>query len=72
MLEIDIGGKKVQLDFPEIKARFVVTGIVVVFIAVGLLTSFYTVKADEEGVVLRFGRYEKTESPGLHSKPLGR
>ena len=68
MLEIDIGGKKVQLDFPEIKARFVLTGIVIVFIAVGLLTSFYTVQADEEGVVLRFGRYEKTEAPGLHFK----
>ena len=68
MLEIDIGGKKVQLDFPEIKARFVVTGIVVVFIAVGLLTSFYTVQADEEGVVLRFGSHVKTESPGLHFK----
>ena len=68
MLEIDIGGKKVQLDFPEIKARFVLTGIVIVFIAVGLLTSFYTVQADEHGVVLRFGKYEKTESPGLHFK----
>ena len=68
MLEIDLGGKKVQLNFPEFKASFVVMGIVAFLIAVGLLTSFYTVQADEEGGVLRFGKYEKTESPGRHCK----
>ena len=68
MLEIDLGGKKVQLNAPEFKPGLILMGIVAVFIAVGLLTSFYTVQADEEGVVLRFGKYEKTESPGLHFK----
>lgn len=39
---------------------------------VGLYTSFYTIQPDEEGVVLRFGRYHATTSPGLHLKlPFG-
>ena len=68
MLEIDFGGKKVQLNVPEFKPGLILLGIVVVLTGVGLLTSIYTVQADEEGVVLRFGKYEKTESPGLHFK----
>jgi modulator of FtsH protease HflK len=36
------------------------------------LTSYYTVAADSQGVVLRFGKYLKTVEPGLHFKlPLG-
>ena len=43
---------------------------------VGLLlvawTSYYTVAAESEGVVLRFGKFLKTVEPGLHFKlPLG-
>lgn len=35
-------------------------------------TSFYTVEPDEEAVVIRFGQYLKTNSPGLHFKvPMG-
>jgi membrane protease subunit HflK len=47
-------------------------------LALGLLvlifafTSFYTIGPEEQGVVLRFGRYTKTTDPGLHWKiPLG-
>ena len=43
-----------------------VVGIVVAF------TAFYTIQPDEQGVVLRFGKYLKTTDPGLHFKlPLG-
>lgn len=36
------------------------------------LTSFYSVETDEVGVVLRFGKFHRTEEPGLHTKiPLG-
>ena len=36
------------------------------------LTSYYTVGADSQGVVLRFGRFLKTVEPGLHFKlPFG-
>mgnify|MGYP001169039964 CR=1 FL=1 len=69
MLEIDIGGgKKIQLNFPEIKAKAVLIAMGSILVLVGLLTSVYTVQTDEEGVVLRFGKYQSTQSPGLHFK----
>lgn len=42
-----------------------------VFILLGLITvptMVYTVAADEDAVVLRFGKYDRTEGPGLHFK----
>ena len=37
-----------------------------------LLTSYYTVEAESEGVVLRFGKFLETVEPGLHFKmPFG-
>ena len=69
MLEIPLGGgKKIQLDFPEITTRTVLIGAGLLLALVGGVTSFYTVQADEEGVVLRFGKYQSTQSPGLHFK----
>jgi len=48
---------------------YIIAGI---FIAIGVYTSFYTIQPDEEGVVLRFGRYHDTTQPGLHIKlPFG-
>jgi membrane protease subunit HflK len=35
---------------------------------VGILTSFYTVEADEQAVILRLGKYVSTEESGLHFK----
>jgi len=44
----------------------------ILLIAALWLTSYYTVGADSEGVVLRFGRFLKTVEPGLHFKlPFG-
>lgn len=41
-------------------------------VVIGIYTSFYTIQPDEEGVVLRFGRYSSTSMPGLHLKlPFG-
>ncbi|MAF22273.1 MAG: FtsH protease activity modulator HflK [Roseibacillus sp.] len=69
MLEIDIGGgRKIQLDIPEFKPQIVLIGFAVVGVLVGVLTSIYTIKAEEEGVVLRFGKYQSTQKPGLHFK----
>ena len=46
--------------------------IVIVLVFATLVSSFYTVDADEDAVVLRFGKYVKRTSPGLHLKlPLG-
>ena len=41
-------------------------GIVVFIIASSL--SFFTVKANQEAVILRFGKYNETVGPGLHFK----
>jgi membrane protease subunit HflK len=35
---------------------------------VGLLTSVYTIPAESEGVVMRFGKYSTTTNPGLRMK----
>jgi membrane protease subunit HflK len=37
-------------------------------VAVGIVTSIYTVPADSAGVVKRFGRYNRTTEPGIHLK----
>ena len=69
MLEFNVGGgKKVQVDIPDFKPQMILIGFAVVGVLVGVLTSIYTVQADEEGVVLRFGKYQSTQSPGLHFK----
>ena len=45
---------------------------ILVIIAVMALTTFYTVKQDEVGIVQLFGRYVRTAQPGLNFKlPLG-
>ena len=50
----------------------VLLAIVAVLVIATLATSFYTVDAKEDAVVLRFGKYVKRTSPGLHFKlPLG-
>ena len=44
----------------------------VVLVLVFVVTTWFQVDSDSVGVVTRFGRYDRTESPGLHWKlPLG-
>ncbi len=47
--------------------------IIGIFLAIAVLTTaLYTVDADEEAVIRRFGRHVRTEGPGIHAKmPLG-
>lgn len=40
--------------------------VILVLVAGWLLTGFYRVQPDEQGVVLRFGQYVNTTAPGLH------
>ena len=55
----------------QIAAIFVGALLIILLIA-SLLTSYYTVGAESEGVVLRFGKFFKTVEPGLHFKlPFG-
>jgi membrane protease subunit HflK len=53
-------------------AAIVIGALLVVLLIAVLLTFSYTVGAESEGVVLRFGKFFKTVEPGLHFKlPLG-
>ncbi|MEA2103007.1 MAG: FtsH protease activity modulator HflK [Thermodesulfobacteriota bacterium] len=46
--------------------------IIIALIAIGIATSAYTIPAGHRGVLVRFGRYVDTLSPGLHFKiPFG-
>ena len=52
--------------------RQIVTAAIAIACLIFAWTSFYTVPAESQGVVLRFGRLLKTVEPGLHLKiPLG-
>lgn len=59
-------------DLPSIPKSWILPLAVVVVALVTGTTSFYTIPAESEGVVIRFGRYLKTVQPGLHFKwPVG-
>jgi len=56
-----------EMNFQKIRAIAAVGALVLMG-----LTSFYTVNAEEVGLVLRFGKYVRETAPGLHFKaPLG-
>jgi membrane protease subunit HflK len=60
------------ISFPRPPLRIITVVLLAVTILIVLWTSFYTVAAESEGVVLRFGKFLKTVEPGLHFKlPLG-
>src|SRR5215471_1059296 len=72
----DHGPRVINLNFNRPSAArivgiFIGALLIVLLIAV-LLTSYYTVGAESEGVVLRFGKFLRTVEPGLHFKlPFG-
>jgi len=52
--------------------KVIISVVLLLALLVGAVTSAYTVPAESEGVVLRFGRFTKTVLPGLHFKiPFG-
>jgi membrane protease subunit HflK len=62
----------IQLNLPRPPFRLIGVIAVAVAVLVLLWSSYYTVEAESEGVVLRFGKFLKTVEPGLHFKlPLG-
>ena len=69
--------KKVKIGDSEFEIssahyRLAIFGVIALIVVITLLMSFYTVDADEEGVIQRFGRYVRTTEPGLHFKvPFG-
>ena len=59
-------------SFPAFSFRWITTGLIVIGVLVFIWTGFYTVPAESEAVVLRFGRFSHVAPAGLHFKlPLG-
>ncbi len=72
----DHGPRVINLNFNRPSAAqiaaIVIGALLIVLLIAVLLTSSYTVGAESEGVVLRFGKFFKTVEPGLHFKlPFG-
>ncbi len=44
--------------------------VLLVIVGIYVVAGFYTVSAKEQAVVLRFGKFESIEGPGLHWRPL--
>ncbi len=42
--------------------------IIIIFVLVSAKQMVYTVQPEEQGIVLRFGKYDRTADPGLHFK----
>jgi len=58
-------------DMPDVR-KYIVPAIAGIVALILLSTSFYSVGADEVGVIQRFGRYVRQTEPGLHMKlPFG-
>jgi modulator of FtsH protease HflK len=66
------------VDFPEMPqiprlSPLIVRNLLLAILAIAIAVSgFYTVEPEQEAVITRFGRYDRTADPGLHFKlPLG-
>src|SRR5580698_9469195 len=61
-----------RFNGPAFHPKLLVAAAGALVVLIVVFTSYYTVDADSEGVVQRFGRYYDTVKPGLHFKiPLG-
>src|SRR6266403_5378154 len=61
-----------NFQLPRFPARLVAGVAIVILLVILIWTACYTVQAESEGVVLRFGKFLKTVEPGLHFKlPFG-
>ena len=58
--------------FPGLQSTSPWVVVVVILLLVGMMMSFYTIPAESEGIVLRFGQYIAKVPSGLHAKlPFG-
>jgi len=65
-----IGDSVVEL--PDIPKNWLLYAVLAAVLLWGIFSSFYTVNADETGIIQRFGKYVRTTEPGLHFKlPFG-
>ena len=61
-----------EIKLPKIKAGVIKLAVAGLVILILLFSSFYQIRPEEIGVILRFGKFVRTTDPGLHLKlPLG-
>jgi membrane protease subunit HflK len=61
-----------QMRLPKISPKLIRYGVIGLLLIIFLFSSFFTIDPEEVGVILRFGKYTRTASPGLNFKlPLG-
>ncbi len=66
-MKVFVGENSYNLSGGTLKK--IITGLLVLII---IVSGFYSIGADEVGVILRFGKYVRTTDPGLHLKiPFG-
>ena len=64
--------KMPEVKLPDNIRGLVIGGIIVIAVISALASGFYTIEAEEVGIVLRFGKHIDTVEPGLHTKiPFG-
>ena len=63
---VNIGGEMVEI--PAVSNRLIFYVVLIIIVAWIILSSLYTIEADEVGVIQRFGKYTRTTEPGLHVK----
>lgn len=67
-MKIDLPNDR-EIEFPGAALIWLIGAL---FVLVAVFTTFYQIDSQQEGVVLRLGRYVKTSPPGLHTKlPFG-
>ncbi|MEO0413319.1 MAG: FtsH protease activity modulator HflK [Verrucomicrobiota bacterium] len=72
MIRLQLGDQYIELKPPKISGGAIFIVLLLFAAVAAALSSIYTVKTEEEGVVLRFGKYLKTVQPGLNFKiPFG-
>jgi len=57
-----------EFQIPKEKIKRYLNLLWIVPVLILVLSSWYTIQPDEVGVIQRFGKYERTETPGLHFK----
>ena len=61
----------VDIQIPSFNSKKIVMFLPIIIIVILAFTAFYTVNANENGVILRLGKYSHTTMPGLHFKIPG-
>jgi len=71
-MEVNLPGENPFGQIPPAYRRLIVPAILILFGVMTAGTMVYQIEAEQVGVVQRFGKYVRTEEPGLHFKlPYG-